>query len=501
MRLALIVMLLVASSLAKNQPEDAGAAVFLGPLSAKLGAPSADGLRMRVILTAVADDPAWKGVFETLRARGYDKVISYKVGKVAAAFRELKRLRPAYVAVVIPHDQLDVNWHFDFLERAAKLDGDPFVDFAFGYITGATPAEATAFVRGIAAVAAGKKKLPRTIVEFAPVPKPYGPTRAAPHKVAKGWTTRGLWHKHDDQDIAQRLSKLKGVGIYRASGHGMPDGIDHGLSGRALRESGLQMHPALYFSGPCYCGVTSRWFRYRNGQAKEERVAPEDSFVLSLIRAGTTGVFAGLDPDRGETNHHEMEHVLVTGEPLGLASKATYDDVVVAYRRKALELPEHRPGKGWPFRDIHDQMISGAACRALFGDPTFAPVAAAGEDPFRAEHAWTKKGLEVVWKRGSDVGKYWAPVDVLRGEGGWTHRIRLRVDLSLEDARRVTGCRSVVVTKDGETVPHIYATAAVEEWGGEGRVHLMVVFSRHLKKKALWGGRSYEARFVLRAGR
>ncbi|MHC4953598.1 MAG: hypothetical protein ACYTGZ_06890 [Planctomycetota bacterium] len=484
-----------------DKAEDADAVIFLGPLKSGDGAPSAEGVARRVVVTNVADDPAWKGVFDVLKARGYETIIPFKGAKVGPAFRELRKIRPGLVTVVVPHDTLDVNWHFDFLERAARLDADPFVDFAFGYITGATPAEAVAFARGIAAADGKRSEFPQTIVEFGPVQKPYGPTSPQPHKIAKGWKTRGYWHAKDAQDVAAQLSKLKGVGIYRAGGHGWPTGVDEGLSGRALRDSGLRIHPALYFSGPCYCGVTTRWFRTAQRRIKEEEIAPEDSFLLSLIRAGATGIFAGLDPDRGETNEHELEHLLVTGDPLGFASKATYDEAVVSYRRPELKLPRYRDGKGWPFRDIHDQMISGAACRALFGDPSFQPVQKAANDPFEASTNRTKKGLEVTWRRGSDVGKYWAPVDVMRGTGGWTHRIRIRIALPIEEARKIRGFRVLHVTKDGNDVPYAYATAAVEEWAGEGRVHMLVVFPRTSNDRVLWGGKKYEAKLLLRGRR
>ena len=60
--------------------------------------------------------------------------------------------------------------------------------------------------------------------------------------------------------VPKLLAAAKGTGVLSAWGHGMPDGVAHGMSGQMLRASGLDLHPALYFSGPCYCGVTGRWF-------------------------------------------------------------------------------------------------------------------------------------------------------------------------------------------------------------------------------------------------
>jgi hypothetical protein len=385
-----------------------------------------------------------------------------------------------------------VNFHFEFLERASRLDSDPFVDFSFGYLTGATAEEAVAFAEGIRA--AMKRKPAKSILEFGPSSQPHPLTGGTRHKYADGFTSRRLAHENDEGDVPKLLSAAKGIGVLSAWGHGMPDGVAQGMSGEKLRASGLDLHPALYFSGPCYCGVTGRWFRESGGSVTEETIAPEKSFLLALINARVTAAFTGLDPDRGETNHHELDHVLITGEPVGMASKSTYDDVVVAYRRPELKLPRYVPGKGRPYRDIHDNMISGSACRALFGDPRYRPFAKAGEDPFRVRHEWTKKGLVVTWKGGANLGKTWMPVDINRAGGSWTHRLRFRFELPLDKASKLTKFKVLAVTKDGKDLPYVYPTAALETWGGKLVVHVLIVFPVNPKDRALWKGREYVAK-------
>lgn len=490
MRNALVLALaLTAAARAGDPADDADAVVFLGPLAAGEGAPTRAGLGTRAILTNVADRKEWRPVIDALRARGFAHVLAFRGAKLEPAFRELARVGPAFVAVVVAPKTLDVNLHFELLERASRLDEDPFVDFAFGYVTGATPEEALAFLQAARAV-------PRAVLSFGPSTQPHALTAAAPHKVADGYTERRLAHAADAPDVAATLARLRDIGILSAWGHGYPDGVHEGLKGRQVREGELDLRGALYFSGPCYCGVTGPWYA-GGGRVERKEVAPAESFLLALVKARAGAVFAGLDPDRGETSEHELEHLFLTGAELGMVSKSTYDDVALAYRRPTLGLPRYEPGKPDPHRDIHDTMIAGGACRALFGDPTWRPVGKAAEDPFAAETKWTKEGLEVRWTGGADLGGYWMPVDVYRAGGTWTHRIRLRVDLPLDEARRLKGLKVLAVTKDGAPVRHVWATGAVESWGGAARVHLMTVFPPDPKNRVLWGGRKYEARFLL----
>jgi hypothetical protein len=146
-------------------------------------------------------------------------------------------------------------------------------------------------------------------------------------------------------------------------------------------------------------------------------------------------------------------------------------------------------------------MISGGACRALFGDPTFAPFEKAGKDPFEVKTRWGKKGLEVTWTAGANLGKYWSPVDVYRAHGGWTHRMRFRFELPLEKAGKLDRLQVLSVTKDGKDLAYAYPTAALEVWGGKLRVHGLLIFPSDPKdhrNRPLWNAKRFEARFLIR---
>jgi hypothetical protein len=257
--------------------------------------------------------------------------------------------------------------------------------------------------------AAKKATVPKRILEFGPTPKSAPLSSPTPHPFAKGFTVRRLNHPENDPEVAKKLAAADDVGIFAAWGHGLPDGVDAGPQG--------------------------------------------------LIRAKIGAAFAGLDPDRGETSSHELEHVLTTGQPLGYAIKSTYDDVVVAYRRADWKLPRYVPGAKPPHRNLADTMIAGGACRALFGLPSWAPVAKAADDVFQVKPRVTAKGIAIDWTADASLGRFWIPVDVYRADGGWTHRFRFTFRVPVDDARKVRRLAVLSVTKD---LPYVFPTAAFE---------------------------------------
>lgn len=470
--------------------------IFLPLVERGAGAPTKANLKKTVILTDISSANAWYAPIQVLKKAGYREVISIRPWNAKKAFAALKRSGPGAVICVFRPKTIDVNFHFDFLERAARLDKDPFVDFHFGYITGATPKEAAAFAAS--ACAGRKKKIAKSILEFGPSSRPAEVTAPIDHKWAKNFKSRRWAHAENATDVVEKLAKLKPKGILSAWGHGMPDGVDHGMKGIELTaQKKLDLSSCLYFSGPCYCGVPSGWFKLNQGKIERTEVKPEASFILGLMRVGIIAAFAGLDPDRGETNHHEREHVLM-GESLGAASKATYDDVVIALGKPELKLLRYKVGERRPHKNVRETMISGGACRTLFGLPDSKPFKQSGDSPFRVKPLMTKKGLVIDWTTKEGIGPYWLPVDVFNGEGGWTHRLRFRCEIPIKQAQKLKSLKVIRVTKDDQDLTYINPTAAIELFGGKAYLHLTIAFPRNEKDRALIGGKKYHARFILK---
>jgi hypothetical protein len=461
------------------------------------GAPPAANLGKLVVLTDVPKSDPWYRVVErVVEAKKPAAVLEFPVGQIEAVRDGLLRELPEFAIVVARPDELDVNLHFALLELTASLDADPFVDVAFGYVTGATPEEAIAFVDRFTAVAK-KKALPRTLYDFGPIAQgdaQFGGPIA--HPLAKGW--KKSWAFHGPvAEFRKQQKDLSGHGVLHAGGHGMPWGIDEGLQGADLRAAGYDLSPALYFSGPCYCGVTGGWFDTRQGAVQRSVVEPERSFALAAIAQGVSALFAGFDPDRGETCEQELEHLLVHGDALGHAIKETYDGVVVARRDAALELVRYQVGERPPHRGIVDTMTCGGASRALFGDPSWRPIKACAEPLFEAKAKDTAKALELSWQEKRVDTSHWSSIDVYRCDGGWTHRIAWKQPIPVATAQALRGVEVVQLTARGEPLEYLYPTAMVERWGGMAFLHLYLVFPPAGQKNTFFVERDFVLRLRL----
>src|SRR5262249_34644441 len=156
-RAVAILLAILGSSPSLSQqpdPEDRNDAIVPGLEEEGEGAPSRAGLGKVAIVTDLAENDPWYAAVKGVAAAGPAEPVAVRPWSADAAFERLARIKPEFVVCVFAPERIDVAFHFDFLERASRLDRDPFVDFAFGYVTGATPDEARDFA---ARVCAAKK--------------------------------------------------------------------------------------------------------------------------------------------------------------------------------------------------------------------------------------------------------------------------------------------------------------------------------------------------------
>jgi hypothetical protein len=67
------------------------------------------------------------------------EIVAVNRERLPALLEIIKQKQPRYVALVVRPGDLDVNLARSFLKLSTQVDDDPFVDFAYGFITGETP--------------------------------------------------------------------------------------------------------------------------------------------------------------------------------------------------------------------------------------------------------------------------------------------------------------------------------------------------------------------------
>ena len=459
------------------QADDPNAIVFVDDRCGKKeGAPPAANLGTLVLLTDLSQQDAYYPVVSLLKKEKRPvATIRFPKGKISAVRKKLRKHLPEFVLVVTRPERIDANLHFELLEIAAALDKDPFVDFAMGYVTGATPAEALAFAQRIVKIGKRKKTLPKSVFHFGPSKNKAlsegGPIR---HDLAKGWKKTWLYHG-SAEEMTKRMKRLTGHGFLHAGGHGEPERVVDGLTGKQLREKQFDLSPAIYFSGPCYCGVTANWYKLQAGGIKRERADLMSSFALALIASRVTALFAGLDPDRLEQSSQEMEHLWIHGDALGHAMKETYDGTTIALRNAEYKLFRYKPGGPRPQKNLAMTMIGGGASRALYGDPTYVPFKPSAKPTFPVTTRDGKKALSIVWEsRNRPTG--WLAVDVYRCKGRWTNRISIREEIPIRTARALKSFVVDELVAKKTPLNGRFPTAMIERWGGKAYLHIYVVF-------------------------
>jgi hypothetical protein len=311
----------------------------------------------------------------------------FEPGALDKLLPTLRERRPRYALTFILPDELDVNFAWAWLRLTTQVDDDPFVDVRTGFITGATPKDAEAFVDRIAAAAKGETKLPGAFVDDIGPPEQgeqkYFNAFAMSHfvpVVAKRYTVKSIAHGKN-QFTDDRLGAMDGAGIVHFGGHGHPDRIDDGLT--AAQVARLKLAPSVVFNGACYTGVTGRWFE-PTASGLQPRTAKGDCFCLEMLKSPAVAYLAAVHPDHGMPVYQEVEFLAYRGATLGDVIKHTHDGVILGNGGKLPELAPLKEGSPLPSGNA-EMMLSGTAARLLFGDPAMSVGDAFADAPFKID--------------------------------------------------------------------------------------------------------------------
>jgi hypothetical protein len=435
-----------------------------------------------------ATDPFEKVVHLVAGSVGVEPIRCTRPGE---ALDVLRKSPPRHVLVVVRPDVLDVNFAYELLDVATKVDDDPFADFTYGIVTGRDPEAALAFWNETQAVRTDPRLVPQRLLDIA------GPNALDDDRVMfwgraveMPWARKKL--EHDSLNHGKRgypdaqLGRLSGFGFVHLHGHGWPDRIDCGLTAEQLQK--VDWRHAIVWNGACYTGVTSRWFDATGG-AVVEKTAPS-SFCLSLLERGTSAYFAALHPDHGAPVMQEVEYAFSTGAPLGLVLKHTHDALVLARGGKPIALPRWKAGPP-PAPPVRGQVeFDGTAARVLFGDPRAQPVPRVCSEALAVETAPLDGGGLRIAVRPQNVDLAWTPVDVFHwdlvgGKAPFNHCLRVRV--AVPPGFAPTEVRVRAAQNDGVELEHRLVGFALEDWHGERFLHVQVDFAaKDLIRSAFW---------------
>ena len=94
-----------------------------------------DGSKYIVVSFAPEGD-GFENAAEMLVERHDAHLIRHDPAKLNELLPVLRASKPDYVAFVLKPDQLDINLVQRILRLSTEIDRDPFVDFAYGFVTG-----------------------------------------------------------------------------------------------------------------------------------------------------------------------------------------------------------------------------------------------------------------------------------------------------------------------------------------------------------------------------
>jgi hypothetical protein len=437
-------------------------------------------------------------------------------GEWPALERLLREQRPRYLALVLAPGSIDANLPRRLVPVLAALDDDPFVDCAFGLITGATGEDALRFVDAI--VRAPEGELPARKLEAVSVVMDrctYLPPRAGTGKVRRPLETTSLWVTGRDEGwrdfLAGHRGEAAGCGLVEWGHCGdsqgiwlfsmyrnmerdkhwryAPDRVGEDPEGEMPRMTpmslleGIDLFPAVVVNGSCHSGVTRdtvvggdivSTFGDTGGVVRLHPITPEESFPLMALRHGATAYIAPLAANNANRAAIEEWMIVRGGVPLGEVMKRTYDELVLGSARGELAFQLFAEGADEP-REA--PMFHDTVHRVLFGDPAF--VAWDDVVPTTHEVTLTREGskllVDVRWRdlRGDPwVWDPWLERRDPRGERGRLYE-RIPLESAPQGPPRVTVLEAEVRLEEGWKPVELEPLALLETgFDGEPILHL-----------------------------
>ncbi len=338
-----------------------------------------------VVTDAGGKDPYQVVVKELAKLRKPAAIIDLTVRGLEGVFRELRNLQPDYVAFVVHPTRIEDNFVGAVFEGLTALDDDPYLDCAYGYITGASAADARKLVRNTAAAEAKPQEIPKKFVAIAHTFAqndlyPFA-VQEAQRYAAYGYETAKInpidnsaaWQSKADREI----QKLNGASLVFLAGHGMGD-TSCAIPGSAFGR--VRLHAAIVVNGTCHSAVTSvrHDSRDRFWTIETKPIDPKKSVCLNLIAAGAIGQFASTASSSWQNVAFAIPKFFTEGRSQGQALQESLNDKIRAANIKKIEIIPFRDGEKSPQALGEDKDPGGLQSFArvvLIGDPAYRPFA------------------------------------------------------------------------------------------------------------------------------
>lgn len=382
-----------------------------------------------LILTTVTDTTdTYYSVVKRLQNYRQGQVLQFNANDVQSLFTNLFIIKPRYVALVMKPVEIDINFVRKFLMLSTNIDPDPFSDFSYGFITGATGQDALNFVNKIIlADSVGIQNYPLNVGGYAasslnfvfPGCSDYMKYLNPPNANIIYLETNDNNTGHDF--FMQNTSYMQNCKVLDIGHNGDPhmlwlfEGgntspdppvwnydtlkIEDTAYARAGLTSydvvSLNLFPAVAFNGACHSGETKRvmvegdiaaTFGETNGITQFYTMSDPFSFCLSMLKTGITGYFAPCGANNANDQAEDMYNAFLYNEPLGDIHKRSNDGVVMGFLGNRANLKIYVQGEYFYGCDVLTSgtfnpsqwsgacyMLGGKANRIYYGDPLYNP--------------------------------------------------------------------------------------------------------------------------------
>ncbi|MCX6230635.1 MAG: T9SS type A sorting domain-containing protein [Bacteroidetes bacterium] len=382
-----------------------------------------------VLSTVGSTDPFYQAA-QTLATYRNAQIIVFNPDSVNNILPALISIQPRYVAVVIKPIQLHINFIRQFLMMSTNLDNDPFSDFSYGFITGATATDALNFVNKIILAENNNiQNYPLKVAGYAASSINFVYHTASDYiKYLNPASVSNIYLETSDSASGINFflantaymsnNKLLDIGHNGDphmlwlfdGGNSTPNPpvwnydstkIENPAYARVGLKSNhigaLNLYPAVAFNGACHSGEPKRvmvesdimaTFGNTQGLIKYYTMSDTFSFALSILKTGITGYFAPCGANNANDQAEEVYNAFLYHEPLGDIQKRTIDGVVMGFLGNRPNLKIYQQGGSIYDDDIlasgtfnpttysgARSMLGGKANRIYFGDPKFNPYA------------------------------------------------------------------------------------------------------------------------------